>query len=179
MREIGVHDDDKVARNVLQAVDVGRAEAEFAGARSQELDGQPFDDRTSATHDSVLAVDRLQLACDVLRAVGARIVDNHNLPVQIVRAKGALEQPDDDGQIASLAVSDCASDGGRTSRYVGRMTAPSADAWSSRAPEYLLIIARQTDDEDATRRERQSRRVVVDLQVVESTRAGTAQTEVL
>jgi hypothetical protein len=33
MREVGVHDDDEVAGRELQAVDVGRAEAEFAGSR--------------------------------------------------------------------------------------------------------------------------------------------------
>ena len=34
MREIGVHDDHKVARDVLQAMDIGGAEAELASAWS-------------------------------------------------------------------------------------------------------------------------------------------------
>jgi hypothetical protein len=32
VREVGVHDDDEVAGGELQAVDVGSAEAELAGA---------------------------------------------------------------------------------------------------------------------------------------------------
>jgi hypothetical protein len=36
VREVGVHNDDEVAGDELQAVDVGGAEAELAGARLED-----------------------------------------------------------------------------------------------------------------------------------------------
>ena len=62
VREIGVHDDDEVARRVLQAVDVGGTEPEFAGA--------------CVEFDAVGAVGFDQLLCDGLRAVGGAVVDD-------------------------------------------------------------------------------------------------------
>jgi hypothetical protein len=71
MREIGVHDDDEVAGRELEAVDVGRAEAEFARSRVQ------FDVRGAVGFD--------QLLCDVLGAVWRAIVDDEDFPVEFSR----------------------------------------------------------------------------------------------
>jgi hypothetical protein len=68
VREVGVHDDDEVAAGVLQAVDVGGAEAEFAGARVEFY--------------AVGAVGFDELLCDGLGAVGAAVVDDYDFPVE-------------------------------------------------------------------------------------------------
>lgn len=65
--EVGVHDDDVVTRCELQAVDVGGAQAEFAGAWFQD--------------DVVCAVERLELVGDFLGAVGGAVVDDDYFPV--------------------------------------------------------------------------------------------------
>jgi len=72
--EVGVHDDDEVARRELQAVDVGGAEAEFAGACAQL--------------DFGAAVGFLELFGDVLGAVWGAVVDDDDFPVEV--AVGAL-----------------------------------------------------------------------------------------
>lgn len=68
MREIGVHDDDEGAGCVGEAVDVGGAEAEFAGARFQ--------------HDVGGAVEFLELLGDGESAVGGGVVDNDDFVVE-------------------------------------------------------------------------------------------------
>jgi hypothetical protein len=69
VREIRVHDDDKVARCELQAMDVGGAETQFAGAR--------------ADLDTCAAVGFLELGRDFLRAVGGTVVDDYEFPVEV------------------------------------------------------------------------------------------------
>ena len=81
MREVGVHDDDEVARRELQAVGVGRAKAEFGTARP-DLDAGG-------------AVDLLKLLGDFLRAVWGSVIDNDEFPLEIAsavisRASGAF-----------------------------------------------------------------------------------------
>ena len=75
--EIGVHDDDKVAGGVGQAVRVRGAEAEFACARL-EVDGAGGFEVCGEGCDGGGwggVVGFLELACDVLRAVGGGVVD--------------------------------------------------------------------------------------------------------
>jgi hypothetical protein len=67
--EVGVHDDDKVSGRELQAVDVGGAQAEFAGAR--------------ADLDALGGVGFLQLGGYFLGAVGRAVVDDYELPVEV------------------------------------------------------------------------------------------------
>ena len=67
VREVGVHDDDEVAARVLQAVDIGGPEAEFAGA------GVKF---------YAVAVGFDELFGDSLRAVGGPVVDDYDFPVE-------------------------------------------------------------------------------------------------
>ncbi len=71
VREVGVHDDDEVARRELQPVHVRRAEAELASARAQ-------------LH-ACRAVHALQLLSNGLRAVGRRVVNDDNLPVEVAK----------------------------------------------------------------------------------------------
>lgn len=66
--KVGVHDDDKVARGELQAVDVGRAETKLASARLEE---------------DVRAVGLDELVGYFLGAVGRAIVDNDEFPVEL------------------------------------------------------------------------------------------------
>jgi hypothetical protein len=73
MREVGVHDDDEVARCELQAVDVGGAEAELAGARA-ELDARG-------------GVGFLELLGDFLRSVRGAVVNDYELPVDVAVAR--------------------------------------------------------------------------------------------
>jgi hypothetical protein len=65
--EVGVHDDDEVARRELQAVNVGCSEAELAGA---------------GLEDDVWGVGFDELVCDFLGAVGGAVVDDDELPVE-------------------------------------------------------------------------------------------------
>lgn len=69
VREVGVHDDDEVAGGVFQAVHVGGAETEFAGARFQ--------------HDVCRGIDFLELLCDVEGAVGRGVVDDYDFVVEV------------------------------------------------------------------------------------------------
>lgn len=67
VREIGVHDDDKVARNELQTVHVGGAQTEFAGARLED--------------DMLCAEGFLEFFGPVEGAVGRGVVDNDDFPI--------------------------------------------------------------------------------------------------
>lgn len=69
VREIRVHDDDEVARCELQAVHVGGAEPQFAGAR--------------ADLDACWCVGFLELGRDFLRAVWGAVVDDDEFPVEV------------------------------------------------------------------------------------------------
>jgi len=73
MAEVGVHDDDKVPCSVLQAVDVGGAEAEFASARFEE----------DAWSGGGGVVEGDQLLGDFLRAIWGGIVDYDKFPVEL------------------------------------------------------------------------------------------------
>jgi hypothetical protein len=66
--EVGVHNDDKVARGELQAVYVGRAETQLAG---------------SGLEDNVGRVGFDKLVCDDLRAIGRAVVDDYEFPVEL------------------------------------------------------------------------------------------------
>jgi len=69
MREVGVHDDDKVACDGLQAVDVGGAEPEFAGSRAQ---------------DYVVGAEGFLEGFGALEgAVGRGVVDYYYFPVEV------------------------------------------------------------------------------------------------
>jgi hypothetical protein len=75
VREVGIHEKDKVAGRELEAVAVGRAEAELPLARQD--------------HDLGLAVDLLEILCDLQRAVGAVVLDDDNLEREVTtRQKG-------------------------------------------------------------------------------------------
>ena len=67
--EVGVHDDHVVAGCVLQAVHVGRSQAQFAGARVQ------FD--VHGAHGCN------ELFGDVLGTVGGAVVDYDYFPVEV------------------------------------------------------------------------------------------------
>jgi hypothetical protein len=71
MREVGVHDDDEVARRELQAVHVGGAEAELACAR--------------ADLDALGGVGFLELRGYFLCAVGRAVVDDDEFPVEVAK----------------------------------------------------------------------------------------------
>lgn len=67
VREVGVHDDDKVARNELEAVHVGGSETELACSRLQlDMGSIGFD----------------ELVRDFLCAVGGAVVDDNEFPVE-------------------------------------------------------------------------------------------------
>jgi hypothetical protein len=87
--EVGVHDDDEVARRELQAMDVCGAEAELAGA------GLQLDAIAAAGG----VVGFLQSAGDGLGAVGAAVVDDDDFPVEVVRVEGLSEEVGDDGEL--------------------------------------------------------------------------------
>jgi hypothetical protein len=73
VRKVGVHDDDEVAGRELQAVHVGRPEAELAGAGLQV---------------DVRRVGSCQLVGYDLRAVGRAVVDYYELPVEVSTGGG-------------------------------------------------------------------------------------------
>ena len=86
--EIGVHDDDKVARTEVEAVDVSGAETELASARLEEdVGGVGFD----------------KLVGDFLGAIGATVVDNDELPIKL--AAGTISECDsrESSEIRELA----------------------------------------------------------------------------
>lgn len=72
--EIGVHDDNKIARRELQTVNVRRSETEFASSGLE--------------NDSVGAPDLLELFCDVLCAIGRSVVDYDDFPVEVASLAG-------------------------------------------------------------------------------------------
>jgi len=117
VREVGVHDDDEVAGRELQAVNVGGAEAELAGA--------------GAELDLGAAVGFLELFRDVLGAIWGAVVNDDDFPVEVAKrllapmaqhvivpcgtiglnwlldvrfAEGVVQEPDDDGEVAALIV---------------------------------------------------------------------------
>ena len=65
--EVGVHDDDEVARHELEPVDVGGSEAELSRA---------------GLEDDVRAVGLDKLLGDFLGAVRRAVVDDDELPVE-------------------------------------------------------------------------------------------------
>jgi len=65
--EVGVHDDDGGAGGGFEAVDVGGAEPEFAGAGFEDYVGR--------------AVEGLELVGDGEGAVGGGVVDDYDFPV--------------------------------------------------------------------------------------------------
>lgn len=66
--EVGVHDDDEVAGDELQAVDVGRSETQLSSARLE---------------DDVGGVGLDELVGDILGSVGRAVVDNDEFPIQV------------------------------------------------------------------------------------------------
>lgn len=68
VREVGVHYDDEVARDKLQAMDVGGAEAQLAGARLED--------------DMRGAEGGLEFFGAGERAVGGCVVDNYYFPIK-------------------------------------------------------------------------------------------------
>ena len=74
MAEVSVHDDDKGAGAELQAVDVGGAEAEFAGAGLEQ-------DAWGLGGGGEGVVGAHELLGDDLGAVGGGVVDDDYFPV--------------------------------------------------------------------------------------------------
>ena len=70
--EVGVHDDDEVARGELQAVDVGGAETQLPGARLE---------------DDMGAVGLYELEGDFLGAIGRAVVNDDEFPVKLAVRK--------------------------------------------------------------------------------------------
>jgi hypothetical protein len=111
--EVGVHDDDKVARRELQAVDVGGAEAELAGA---------------GLEDDVRGVGLDELVGDLLGAVGGAVVDDDEFPVELAgEGQSVCRDVKGKATIAYLSVKVRLSSQAmmgrlRRSLYVGRMT---------------------------------------------------------
>jgi hypothetical protein len=68
--EIGIHDDDKVARCELETVYICSPETELACA-SAELDAA--------------GVGFLELFCDVLGAIGRCIVNDDDFPIEVAK----------------------------------------------------------------------------------------------
>lgn len=69
MAEVGVHNDNKVARGVLKTVNVGGSKAKLAF--------------TGLQVDMFGAPELLELFGDFQGAVGGAIVDDDNFPVQV------------------------------------------------------------------------------------------------
>jgi len=105
VREVRVHEDDKVARAQLQAVDVGGAEAELARAL-EHLQLLP-------------AVDALQLERDGVRAVGRRVLDDDDLVRERRGREDAVEQRDHQREVLALVVAGAAGRGGASARGGG------------------------------------------------------------
>lgn len=74
--EVGVHDDDEVARRKLQAVHVRSSQTQLAGA--------------GADLDMLWCVHPLELRGDLLRSVRRAVVDNDELPVQLAVGRAVL-----------------------------------------------------------------------------------------
>lgn len=104
--EIGVHDNDKVARGELEAMDVGSSKTELAGARLED--------------DAVCAIDGDELLCDLLGAVGGAVVDDDYFPLELageglalrgaggagdaLLGEGLFNEPGYDGEVLALVV---------------------------------------------------------------------------
>lgn len=76
VRKVGVHDDDKVSERELQALDVGGAQSELAGAG--------FEDYARRT----VGVD--ELFGHILRAVGGIVIDDDYFQTIIGRLRRSL-----------------------------------------------------------------------------------------
>lgn len=66
--EVGVHDDDKVASDELETVDVGRSETEFTSAGLEEDVGR-------------VGLD--ELLGDFLGSIGGSVVDDDEFPIEV------------------------------------------------------------------------------------------------
>jgi hypothetical protein len=66
--EVGVHDDDKVASDKLETVDVGRSETKFTSAGFEEDVGR---------------VDLDELLGDFLGSIGGSVVDDDEFPIEV------------------------------------------------------------------------------------------------
>lgn len=94
VREVGVHNDDEVARCELQAVDISGAEAELAAAGVQFHFGG--------------AVGFDQLVGDFLRAVGGAVINDDDFVVEFAGAgfvrRAGLSEADRWGAYCSVKV---------------------------------------------------------------------------
>lgn len=68
VREVGIHDDNEVAGNELETVDIGRSETEFASAGFEEDVGR-------------VGLD--ELLGDFLGSIGGSVVDNDEFPIEV------------------------------------------------------------------------------------------------
>jgi hypothetical protein len=66
--EVGVHDDDEVAGDELETVDVGCSKAELASA---------------GLEDNVGGVDLDELLGNFLGSIGGAVVDNDEFPIEV------------------------------------------------------------------------------------------------
>jgi len=66
--EVGVHDDDKVAGDELETVDVGCSKTEFASA---------------GLEDNVGGVDLDELLGNFLGSIGGAVVDDDEFPIEV------------------------------------------------------------------------------------------------
>jgi hypothetical protein len=69
MREIRIHDNDKISGNELEPVNIRGSETELAGARLKQ--------------DLVRAIHADQLLCDLLRAIWRGVVDDDEFPLEV------------------------------------------------------------------------------------------------
>lgn len=110
--EVGVHDDNKVARGIFQAVDVSCTQTKLA--------------LTGLKDDVFRAIEVLELLRDLEGAVRGSVVDDNNFPIQlsiiekeievshstlslyqlkyILLIEGPLDQPDNDREVPPLIV---------------------------------------------------------------------------
>ena len=88
--EVGVHDDDEIASGILQAMDVGSTEAQLA--------------RSWLEDDALGSVKLLELLSDLEGPVRRGVVDNDQLPIELVLGEGSVEQPDQHGQVGAFVV---------------------------------------------------------------------------
>lgn len=141
--KVGVHDDDKVARDELQAVNVGGAETQLAG---------------SGLEDDVGSVGLDELEGDFLGSVRGAIVDDDQFPVEVpvtqqqnfsmtfttrrgflfsegefvLLGEHAVQQPCHDREVLSLI----------EGREDDRVLVSSALGHSERREEYEVVIRR-------------------------------------
>lgn len=90
MRHIGIHNDNEISFGEGHSIDIGRAETELFFA---------FLDQ-----DAFLAVDFLQILGYIIRAVGAVVVDDHDLEVVFGVRHVLHDEPDDYRKVVFLIV---------------------------------------------------------------------------